>query len=112
MKAKLTAIGTHGVYDPIEPNGAPRMNMACVCVEFKIGRMEYGNFIPFHLDIVRERFYENGNEKAELLTERLMQRIRKEVGDADLTDVENVLRLKMPYLLHAAIDYELVHQRF
>ena len=88
------------------------MNMACVCVEFKIGRMEYGNFIPFHLDIVRERFYENGNEKAELLTERLMQRIRKEVGDADLTDVENVLRLKMPYLLHAAIDYELVHQRF
>lgn len=86
--------------------------MACVCVEFKIGRMEYGNCIPFPLDIVRERFDENGNEKAELLTERLMQRIRKEVGDADLTDVENVLRLKMPYLLHAAINYELVRQLF
>lgn len=112
MKAKLTGIGTHGLYDLLESNGSPRDNMGCVGVEFKIGKREYSSFIPFPLDLVRERFDENGNKKAELLTDRLMQRIKKYVKDADMTDVENVLRLKMPYLLHAAIDYKLVYQRF
>ena len=37
MKARLTAIGTYGVYDPVELNGISRMNMAAVCVEFRIG---------------------------------------------------------------------------
>ena len=117
MKAKLTAIGTHGVYDPEELNGLPRMNMAQVCVEFKLGKRQYSRGIPFPLDLVREKFEMTQAAKSELLTKKLMELCVKEldregVKDYDLTDVENVLRLKMPYLLHRAIDYENVSQTF
>ena len=117
MKAKLTAIGTYGVYDPEEPNGLPRMNMAAVCVEFKLGKRQYSRSMPFPLDLVRETFETTQAAKSELLTKKLMDLCVKElerdgVKDYDLTDVENVLRLKMPYLLHKAIDYENVTQTF
>ena len=117
MKAKLTEIGTHGVYDPEELNGPPRMNMAAVYVEFKLGKRQYIRGIPFPLDLVREKFETTQAAKSELLTKKLMESFVKElerdgVKDYDLTDVENVLRLKMPYLLHGAIDYESVTQIF
>ena len=117
MKAKLTAIGTYGVYDPKELNGPPRMNTAAVCVEFKLGKRQYCRSMPFPLDLVRETFETTQAAKSELLTKKLMDLCVKElerdgVKDYDLTDVENVLRLKMPYLLHKAIDYENVTQTF
>lgn len=117
MKANLTAIGTFGVYDPEEPNGSPRMNMAAVCVEFKLGKHQYSRSIPFPLDLVREKFEMTQAAKSELLTKKLMDLCVKElesdgVKDYGLKDVENVLRLKMPYLLHKAIDYENVTQTF
>ena len=117
MKAKLTAIGTYGVYDPEELNGLPKMNTAAVCVEFKLGKRQYSRHIPFPLDLVREKFEATQAAKSELLTKKLMELCVKElegdgVKDYDLTDVENVLRLKMPYLLHMAIDYENVAQTF
>lgn len=117
MKAKLTEIGTYGVYDPEELNGPPRMNMAAVCVEFKLGKRQYSRSIPFPLDLVREKFETTQAAKSELLTKKLMDLCVKElerdgVKDYDLTEVENVLRLKMPYLLHKAIDYEIVTQTY
>lgn len=117
MKAKLTAIGTYGVYDPEELNGPPRMNMAAVCVEFKLDKRQYSRSIPFPLDLVREKFKTTQAAKSEIITKKLMDLCVKElerdgVKDYDLTDVENVLRLKMPYLLHKAIDYENVTQTF
>jgi len=117
MKAKLKAIGTCGVYDPEELNGLPRMNMAAVCVEFNLGKRQYSRHIPFPLDLVREKFETTQATKSELLTKKLMDLCVKElesdgVKDYDLTDVENVLRLKMPYLLHKAIEYKNVTQKF
>ena len=114
-KAKLTAIGTYGVYDPEELNGPPRINKAAVCVEFKLGTRQYSRHIPFSLDLVREKFETTQATKSELMTKKLMDLCVKElerdgVHDYDLTDVENVLRLKMPYLLHRAIDYKNVTQ--
>ncbi len=44
---------------------------------------------------------------------RAIDKLEKlDVKDADMTDMENVLRLKMPYLLRKAINYEKVTQIF
>lgn len=117
MKAILTAIGTYGAYDPIEPNGLPQMNMAAVSVELSIGVYDILQYIPFPLDHVRTNFDNTSRAKSELLTKKLMDRIYMETArinqrDADLTDVENVIRLKMPYLLRKAINYETFIQEF
>jgi hypothetical protein len=117
MKAILTAIGTYGVYDPIEPNGMPQMNMGAVSVVLRIGVYNILQYIPFPLDHVRANFDNTSRAKSELLTKKLMDRIYMETArinqrDADLTDVENVIRLKMPYLLRKAINYETFIQEF
>ena len=117
MKAILTAIGTYGVYDPIEPNGMPQMNMAAICVELRIGEYEFLQEIPFPLDHVRTNFDNTSRAKSELLTKKLMDRIYMETArinqrNADLTDVKIVIRLKMPYLLRKAINYETFIQEF
>ena len=117
MKAKLTAIGTYGVYDPEELNGLPRMNTAEVCVEFKLGKHQYSRSIPFLLDLVREKFKTTQAAKSEFLTKKLMESCVKEletdgVKDYDLKDVENVLRLKMPFMLRKAVNMEYFTQLF
>lgn len=117
MKAILTAIGTYGVYDPIEPKGLPQMNMASVIVELRIGVYDIIQYIPFTLDHVRANFDNTSRAKSELLTKKLIDRIYMEAArinqrDADLTDVENVIRLKMPYLLRKAINNETFIQEF
>ena len=117
MKAKLTAIGTFGVYDPEEPNGMPRMNTGAVCVEFKLGRRHYSRSIPFPLDIVREKWETTREAKSKLLADKLMELVVRElerdgVDDFDLTDVNEVLHLKMPYLLQSATNYRNVTQTF
>ena len=117
MKARLTAIGTYGVYDPVELNGISRMNMAAVCVEFRIGKHEYSIHIPFPLDQMRCKFDDTSRAKSELITKKLMDKIYMAIAmghqrDSDLTDIENVIRLKMPYLLRKAINDERVTQEF
>ena len=116
MKAILTAIGTYPVYDPDE-KGIPKCNTGAVGIEFKIGRRQYSRHIVFPLDIVGEKFESTVNQKSELLADKLMERAIKEVKDDvmkgyDLTDVETILRLKMPYLLHRAIELRQVVQTF
>jgi len=116
MKARLTAIGTSLVYDPDE-NGVPKVNMADVCVEFNLDKKRYSISIVFPIDVVGVRFDETQAIKSETLTKHLMGRIGKEldrqnVKDADMTDVENVIRLKMPYLLRKAINREIFTQTF
>lgn len=116
MKAKLTAIGTDLVYDPDE-NGVPKMNMSGICVEFEIDGKRYDASIVFPLDVIRKKFEVTQSIKSKSLTNRIMKRAidkleKLNVKDADMTDMENVLRLKMPYLLRKAINYEKVTQIF
>ena len=53
----------------------------------------------------------------EMLMEYLMKYVRKELehwneGDADTTDLENIMRLKMPFLLRKAVNMEYFRQLF
>ena len=46
-----------------------------------------------------------------------MKNVRKELeywneGDADTTDLENIMRLKMPFLLRKAVNMEYFSQQF
>lgn len=46
-----------------------------------------------------------------------MKQVRKELeywneGDADITDLENIMRLKMPFLLRKAVNIEYFTQIF
>ena len=116
MKAKLAVIGTALVYDPDE-KGYPKMNMADICVEFTTSKKEYCASVVFPLDGMREKFDETKSAKSEIIMKYLMKSIARELDrgnekDADVTDVENVARLKIPYLLQKAINYERVVQVF
>ena len=116
MKAKLTAIGNGLVYDPDE-NGVPKMNASIISVEFEIDGKRYDASTVFPLDVMRKNFEVTQSIKSKSLTNHIMKRAidkleKLDVKDADMTDVENVLRLKMPYLLHKAINYEKVTQIF
>ena len=47
----------------------------------------------------------------------LMKNVREELeywneGDADTTDIENIMRLKMPYLLRKVVNMEYFRQLF
>ena len=93
------------------------MTDAAIGVSFKVGRYERYAHEVFPIEIAKTYIDRNINQKSELLTERLMKDVRKELeewneGDADTTDIENIMRLKMPFLLRKAVNMEYFTQIF
>lgn len=95
----------------------PSMTIAAIGVAFKVGRYERYAYVGFPIEIAKTDIDRNINQKSELLTEHLMKHVRKELehwneGDADTTDLENIMRLKMPFLLRKAVNMEYFTQIF
>ena len=93
------------------------MTDAAIGVEFKVGRYKRYAHVVFPIEIAKTNIDRNINQKSELLTEHLMKYVRKELdhwneGDADTTDLENIMRLKMPFLLRKAVNMEYFRQLF
>ena len=93
------------------------MTKATIGVGFKVGRYERYAHVVFLIETAKENIDRNINQKSELLTEHLMKCVRKELdhwneGDADTTDLENIMRLKMPFLLRKAVNMEYFIQIF
>ena len=93
------------------------MTYAAIGVAFKVGRYERYAQVGFPIEIAKTDIDRNINQKSELLTEHLMKHVRKELkywneGDTDTTDLENIMRLKMPFLLRKAVNMEYFMQRF
>lgn len=109
-KAKITGCVAETV-------GTEMIN-AAIGVAFKVGgRYERYAHVVFPIETVKTDIDRNINQKSELLTEFLMKRVRKELehwneGDADITDLENIMRLKMPFLLRKAVNMEYFTQLF
>ena len=115
MKAKLLAVVTDYMCIPNIIRD-PDIKHASVSVCFSVGRSKFTRFISFHLDVMRDNFNKNANAVSEIVTKSLMKNVTSYMDKmgkkADFTDMENVLRLKMPYLLHKAINDEMVVQEF
>lgn len=95
----------------------PSMNIASIGVGFKVGKYERYAQVGFNIETAKTDIDRNINQKSELLTEHLMKQVRKKLeywneGDADTTDLENIMRLKMPFLLRKAVNMEYFIQRF
>ena len=93
------------------------MDIAAIGVGFKVGRYERYAHVMFPIKIAETDIDRNINQKSGLLTEFLMKCVRKELehwneGDADTTDLENIMRLKMPFLLRKAVNMEYFTQLF
>ena len=93
------------------------MTIAAIGVGFKVGRYERYAQVGFLIATAKENIDRNINQKSELLTEHLMKDVRKKLdywneGDADTTDLENIMRLKMPFLLRKAVNMEYFKQLF
>ena len=93
------------------------MTLAAIGVGFKVGRYERYVHVVFPIETAKENIDRNINKKSELRMEYLMKYVRKELdhwneGDADTTDLENIMRLKMPFLLRKAVNMEYFTQRF
>ena len=93
------------------------MTDAAIGVGFKVGRYERYAHVVFPIELAKENIDRNINQKSALLTERLMKYVRKELdywneSDADTTDLENIMRLKMPFLLRKAVNMEYFKQLF
>ena len=93
------------------------MTYAAIGVEFKVDRYERYAHVVFDIETAKMDIDRNINQKSELLTEYLMKYVRKELdnwneGDADTTDLENIMRLKMPFLLRKAVNIEYFRQVF
>ena len=93
------------------------MTNAAIGVGFKVGRYERYAHVMFPIEIAKTDIDRNINQKSKLLTECLMKSVRRELeywneGDADTTDLENIMRLKMPYLLRKAVNMEYFTQLF
>lgn len=93
------------------------MTNAAIGVGFKVGRYERYAQVVFPIETAKTDIDHNINQKSELLTEHLMKNVRKELeyrneGDADTTDLENIVRLKMPFLLRKAVNMEYFTQLF
>lgn len=93
------------------------MTIAAIGVGFKVGRYERYAQVGFHIETAKTDIDRNINQKSELLMEHLMKNVRKELdhwneGDADTTDLENIMRLKMPYLLRKSVNMEYFTQLF
>ncbi|MCR4809284.1 MAG: hypothetical protein K5896_05440 [Prevotella sp.] len=108
-KAKITGC----VVETVDFN----MAKAAIGVGFKVGRYERYANVAFFIEIAKTNIDRNINQKSELLTEHLMKHVCKELdhwneGDADTTDLENIMRLKMPFLLRKAVNREYFKQIF
>ena len=71
----------------------------------------------FPIETAKTDIDRNINQKSELLMKFLMKSVRRELehwneGDADTTDIENIMRLKMPNLLRKAVNMEYFRQLF
>ena len=93
------------------------MTDASIGVGFKVGRYERYANVMFPIETAKENIDSNINKKCELIMKYLMKYVRKELedlneGDADTTDLENIMRLKMPFLLRKAVNMEYFTQRF
>ena len=93
------------------------MTKAAIGVAFKVGRYERYAHVVFPIEIAKDNIDRNINQKSKLLTEHLMKNVRKKLehwneGDADTTDLENIVRLKMPFLLRKAVNMEYFTQLF
>ena len=93
------------------------MTDAAIGVGFKVGRYERYAHVVFPIEIAKTEIDRNINQKSELLTECLMNNVRKELkywneSDADTADIENIMRLKMPFLLRKAVNMEYFTQLF
>lgn len=93
------------------------MTKAAIGVGFKVGRYERYAQVGFPIEIAKTDIDRNINQKSELLTEHLMKNVRKELeywneGDADTTALENIMRLKMPFLLRRSVNMEYFIQIF
>lgn len=87
------------------------LTKAAIGVAFKVGRYERYAHVVFPIESVKENIDSNINKKSEILMEYLMKYVRQELedwneGDADTTDLENIMRLKMPFLIRKAVNYE------
>ena len=93
------------------------MTNAAIGVGFKVGRYERYTHVVFPIETAKTDIDRNINKKCELIMEYLMRYVRKELdywneGDADTTDLENIMRLKMPFLLRKAVNMEYFKQLF
>ncbi len=93
------------------------MTDAAIGVGFKVGKYERYAHVVFPIEIAKTNIDRNINQKSELLMKYLMKYVRKELeywneGDADTTDLENIMRLKMPFLLRKAVNMEYFTQIF
>ena len=93
------------------------MTNAAIGGGFKVGRYERYANVVFPIETAKDNIDRNIDQKSELLTEHLMKQVRKELeywneGDADITDLENIMRLKMPFLLRKAVNIEYFKQIF
>jgi len=108
-KAKITGCMTETV--------GSSMTNAAIGVGFKVGRYERYTHVVFPIESAKENIDRSINQKSELLIGYLMKYVRKELehwneGDADTTDLENIMRLKMPFLLRKAVNMEYFTQLF
>ena len=93
------------------------MTNAAIGVGFKVGRYERYAHVVFPIEIAKTDIDRNINQKSELLMKYLIKYVRKTLehwneGDADTTDLENIMRLKMPFLLRKAVNMEYFKQLF
>ena len=90
---------------------------AAIGVAFKVDIYERYAHVVFLIELVEIDIDRNINQKSELLTKYLMKNVRKKLedwneSDADTTDLENIMRLKMPFLLRKAVNMEYFTQQF
>ena len=93
------------------------MTDAAIGVGFKVGRYERYAYVVFPIKTAKTDIDRNINKKSELLMEYLMKYVRRVLAhwnecDADTTDLENIMSLKMPFLLRKAVNMEYFTQLF
>ena len=93
------------------------MTNAAIGVGFKVGRYERYAYVVFPIETAKTDIDRNIDQKSELLMKYLMKNVRRVLehwneGDADTTDLENIMRLKMPFLLRKAVNMEYFTQLF
>jgi hypothetical protein len=93
------------------------MTITAIGVGFKVGRYERYAQVGFPIETAKTDIDRTINKKSELLMEHLMKHVRKELedwneGDADTTDLENIMRMKMPFLIRKAVNMEYFVQTF
>lgn len=94
-----------------------KMTIAAIGVGFKVSRYERYAQLGLPIETAKTDIDRNINQKSELLMEYLMKDVRRKLdhwneGDADTTDIENIMRLKMPYLLRKTVNMEYFRQIF